>query len=102
LATGPVVIPPHAVVQEAVISNGRPLGANNRQPRPGRGNDPFRSGEHLQVGGLDLHPIGPPIHFISLRLNPTVSSVVMKAATVRAVSPSWSVIVPFTSPRWTA
>jgi hypothetical protein len=57
LAARPVVVPPHGVVQTPVVGHRRVLDVDDRKTLPGRRDDPFRVGEHLQVGGLHLHAV---------------------------------------------
>jgi hypothetical protein len=59
LTAGPILIPTHGIVQEAIVGNGRPLGVDHDKPFPRRGDNPLRVGEHLQVGGFDHYALLP-------------------------------------------
>src|SRR5262245_26251585 len=48
-------------VPEPIAGDARLPGVDHGKPFPRRRHDPLRTGEHLQVCGLDLHAIAPPI-----------------------------------------
>src|SRR5262249_23640369 len=55
LAAGPVVVLPHRVVQEAIVSNRRILGMDHRHALLGLRYNTLRPSEHFQVSDLHLH-----------------------------------------------